>query len=88
MPSIDEGPTPDDLRRFNRETGYCPDCGAEVFDQADVCPKCFAYLGGDVLSKHPIQRWWNRKWIGLVIAAVLVAMLLMTFGWRVKTGGW
>ena len=35
MPRRDEGPSLDDLRRFGSEadtTGYCPECGAEVYD--------------------------------------------------------
>ena len=38
-----EGPSPEDLREFNREEGedfYCPECGAVISDLADICPKC------------------------------------------------
>ncbi len=37
---VDEDPTNDDLDRFAGETGYCPDCGAEIWDEAYQCPHC------------------------------------------------
>lgn len=75
----DEGPTEADLERFSRDTGYCPDCGAEVFDQADICPACYAYLGGDVARRPPFQQWYRRRWTAMVIVAILVAFLLIVF---------
>src|SRR5690242_4791978 len=57
----DEGPSRQDIERFNRETAYCPDCGAEVWDQAEVCPKCFAYLGGTTSTRPPIRKTMDRK---------------------------
>ncbi len=71
---VDEGPSEEDLRRFGDETAYCPDCGAEVWDGADVCPKCFAYLGGDTSRHRPIDRWWRSRW-KIVIVAVLIIVL-------------
>jgi len=72
---IDEGPSPEDLARFSDESGHCPFCGAEVWDQADVCPKCRNYIGGDTLSTHPTERWFRGKSQVLVILAVLLGLL-------------
>lgn len=73
----DEGPSPDDLERFDRDTAYCPDCGAEMWDQADVCPKCFAYVAGETSSKQPTQRWFHQRTVLLVIIALLAAFALI-----------
>lgn len=72
---IDEGPSSEDIERFSAETGHCPFCGAEIWDQADVCPKCRNYIGGDTLSRHPVETWWRKKWGVLVILAVLLGLL-------------
>lgn len=75
---IDENPSPEDIERFDREIAYCPDCGAEIWDQADVCPKCFAYLGGHTSSREPIQRWVHHRTILLIIFGLLA---LFAFLW-------
>ncbi len=72
---IDEGPSAEDLERFSDDTAHCPFCGAEIWDEADICPKCRNYIGGDTLSKHPIQRTFEKKWITLVIIALILGML-------------
>lgn len=59
------------------ETGYCPECGAEIWDQADICPKCFSYIGGEVLHRPPMERWWRQKWRIVVIVAVLAAFAIV-----------
>jgi hypothetical protein len=74
---IDEGPSSEDIDRFDRETAYCPDCGAEMWDQADVCPKCFAFVGGVTSSKQPIERWFQRRLMVAVIIALLIAFGLI-----------
>ncbi|MBL9118366.1 MAG: hypothetical protein JNL80_00450 [Phycisphaerae bacterium] len=73
----DEGPSDDDLRRFGSEVAYCPDCGAEVWDQADVCPTCFAYLGGDT-SRRRGQR--HRRWRTAVILIILASIAVSWVG--------
>jgi hypothetical protein len=75
MREIDEDPSPEDIERFSDATAYCPDCGAEVWDQADVCPKCFAYLGGDTATRSPMQEWFRRRWILLVIIVLIILMV-------------
>lgn len=88
----DEGPSPEDLRRFGGDTAYCPDCGARVWDQADVCPKCYAYLGGDTARRRTAGGGAARvRWRSLVIILLLAAMLFSLAGFsglfRILFGG-
>jgi hypothetical protein len=78
--SRDEDPSDDDLRRLDHETAFCPapGCGAEVWDSAEVCPKCHAYIGGNTLSRPPVDHWLRvrpRGWFAIVAIILLLAML-------------
>ena len=70
----DEGPSADDIRRFGGDdrSGYCPDCSALIYDDADVCPSCGAYVHGQVLSRPPVDRHVQRRFTILVIIIVLI----------------
>lgn len=70
---IDEGPSSEDIDHFDRDTAYCPDCGAEVWDEAEVCPKCHSFIGGQTLTRKPIQKWVDRRMALLVVIALLIA---------------
>ena len=77
MPRRDEGPSPDDLRRFGEEadtTGYCPECGAEVYDDADACPKCFAWITGRTLHKPPEDLALQKKVRQVIVFITLLTM--------------
>ena len=43
----DLGPSPEDLERFGdqHQHGWCPQCGAEVWDDAEFCPECGDQIG-------------------------------------------
>ena len=75
---IDEGPSPEDIERFGRgeETGYCPACGAEIWDLVDFCPKCHESLPGGAARRPPLEEHFRRKWIVLVVILMAIAMLL------------
>ncbi len=73
---IDEGPSSADIERFDRVEAYCPDCGAEIWDQADVCPKCYAYLGGETSRHKPVDLWLRQRWTMFVVIILLLAMLI------------
>jgi len=73
----DEGPSSEDLDRFGDDTARCPDCGAQVWDQAEVCPKCHAYIGGNTTTKMPIESWIHKRWAMLIIIALLIAFGLL-----------
>ncbi len=74
---INEGPSPEDLERFSDESGHCPECGASIWDQADICPKCFSYLAGHTSSYHPVTRVFAQKWRVIIVLLVVVAFLMM-----------
>lgn len=75
----DEGPSEDDIDRFGDKSptldARCPDCGARVWSEADVCPKCFAYLGGD--APRARKGLFAGRWRTAVIVALIVAMLTL-----------
>lgn len=73
---IDEGPSEDDLKRFDGDSGYCPECGEEIWDSAEVCPSCGQYVGGKVSTREPIEQGCRKQWIVLIVLAVLIAFLL------------
>lgn len=76
----DDGPSLDDLNRFGRDTGYCPHCGAEVYDQAMFCPQCTRPIEGNVRSEHPSRsREFDAKWIAVVAIFIVLGLL----GWAV-----
>ena len=73
---LDSGPGPEDLRRFGGETAYCPDCGGEVWDQAEVCPACGAYLGGPTISRPPHRQVFRQRVLILATLLALLALIL------------
>lgn len=76
---IDEGPSSEDLESFDRDTGYCSECGAEIWDQSDICPKCGFALTRGTLSRPPVEDWWRHRsiaLIGLLTTAAFLWMLL------------
>lgn len=71
----DDGPSLDDLNRFGRDTGYCPHCGAEVYDQAVFCPKCERPIEGEVRSERNTSPEFNAKWVALIAVVVILGLL-------------
>ncbi len=51
----------------------CPECGAEIYEDAERCPACGAYVVMR-LSDTGRRPWW---WVAVVI--VLVGLLLLLF---------
>jgi len=78
--SRDEHPSSEDLERFGGDTALCPECGAEVWDEADVCPKCFAYLGGDTFRRSRIPPA-VRMWIIIALVAAMAVGALVLAPW-------
>jgi hypothetical protein len=74
--AFDEDPDSADIERFDHDRATCPDCGAEVWDAAEVCPKCFAYLGGDPASGAAGNTWLTRRWLLLALTALLIIGLI------------
>lgn len=55
------------------ETIICPECGAEIFDDVDVCPVC---LHAIIRDTSP----WSGKSVGWIIFGILgiIATLIAT----------
>ena len=73
----DEDPSPGDLERFGHDSAYCPECGAEIWDQAEFCPACGGQVGGRTLGRPPLDTWLQRRWLILVAVAALAAFILV-----------
>ena len=78
----DEGPSDEDIRRFGHEADpdganvFCPDCGAGMHVDAEICPKCCCFTAGDTLRRHPRQERRRRTIILTVIGLLVLALLL------------
>ena len=73
----DEGPSPEDIDRFGGDTGYCPACGAEVWDQAPQCPSCGHWIEGKVGSRPPMEAWMRSRTMLFVVIIVIIAFVLV-----------
>jgi hypothetical protein len=76
---IDEGPSEEDLDRLSDETGYCPACGAEIWDEAPVCPKCRSVVSGGTLRRPPREDWFQRRFLAVVALLVVLAFIVLMF---------
>lgn len=84
-PARDDDFDPDDSDQYEvdeadavlgeRDTAFCPECSAEIYDSADICPKCFAWLDGET-SRHPLSKRRRRDWVQKAVAWALIAALL------------
>ncbi|MBI70001.1 MAG: hypothetical protein CMJ38_08445 [Phycisphaerae bacterium] len=74
---IDEYPSDEDIERFSDETGFCPHCGEEIYDDSDWCPKCDNPLHGNGTGhRHPLSAIMTKK-----IGVILLVVLLLAFLW-------
>ena len=73
----DEGPSLDDLNRFGGDTAYCPECGEEIWDQAEFCPRCRAFLAGHTSSRPPEASAIQRRIIIAIAIIALAAFVLL-----------
>ena len=77
---IDEGPSEADLDRFNRdEEGYCPECSAPVYDDAEICPNCGQQIGGQISGKPRVDREAQHRLTVIIVVLVILGFL----GWLV-----
>jgi len=55
----------------------CPECGAEIYEDAERCPACGAYV---VMRLSDTRRrpWW---WVAVVIGLVGLLLLLFVPWW-------
>lgn len=75
----DEGPSDEDLDRFGDGSpaadARCPDCGAAVWSGADVCPRCYAFIGDAPASAG--RGFFAHRWRALVVVLLILAMLTL-----------
>jgi uncharacterized paraquat-inducible protein A len=65
-----EYPDPADSN-WDQDTTSCPYCKAEIYDQAERCPRCGKYISDETA---PARRpWW------IIIGAVAVVVIVI--GW-------
>lgn len=57
------------------ETVPCPHCGADVYENAEQCPRCGKYLSAeDAPPSRP------RGWVAVMMVLALVAAVMWVFG--------
>jgi hypothetical protein len=71
----DEDPSFEDMDRFSHTTGFCPECGAEIWDEAFACPECDAVVEGEVGREPPHAARLGRRTAMVLVAVVLLALL-------------
>ncbi len=62
----DDDPSPEDIARLDNPVRTCPECGKEVFDDAEVCYHC-----GHAFSRAPKGP--------TTLQVVVVAMIVLVF---------
>lgn len=73
---LDEGPSQEDIERFSEdETGYCPNCGEEIWDDANRCNACDEWLHTGPSHQDRITRDLNKKLIVLISILVLIGFV-------------
>ncbi len=76
----DEDPSSEDLERFGGETAFCPACGAQMWDQAEICPRCGAWTAGPG-HRTPLEAGRRRRVIVVVSLLAAAALLLALLRW-------
>jgi uncharacterized protein (DUF983 family) len=64
-----DAPRLEDVEQFSDATRRCPECGTDVYDEAEVCYKC-GYAFGD--SKEGEA----KPWVVWVVVAIVIAILV------------
>ena len=69
-----EFPEEDDFDDDRSETVPCPECGAEVYEDAPQCPHCGTYV------THDTNIWSGRPawWIALGLLGILAVVLALS----------
>lgn len=70
----DEGPSQEDIERFSRnETGFCPNCGEEVWDDSTQCNSCGFWLQEGTSSRHPVDDIFRKQSFAIIGVIVIIA---------------
>ena len=60
-------------------TAVCPNCGAEIYEDAEYCPVCESYVTPDAGASSRRPLWWLL--LGLAGIVATVAALSGFFSW-------
>ena len=72
----DEGPSPEDIERFSdSETGYCPHCGSDIWDDVSRCPSCQSWLNDGTSHRDPVTNDFRKRFLIFIVVAILIAFL-------------
>ena len=72
-----DDPSSVDLERLDHEAAYCPECGAEVWDDAQSCPTCGAYFSIPTGRPPAHQAARHLVTVLLVVLAAIGLLLLI-----------
>jgi DNA-directed RNA polymerase subunit RPC12/RpoP len=75
----EEFPEDSDFGDEEPNTIRCPECGAEVYDDAVQCPTCGSYLPADTSPWSGRSLWWIV--LGLLGAGAAIAALVGLTRW-------
>lgn len=68
-----EGPSREDISRFDDVTVKCPECGTELFDDVAICWKCGRALGSGAAKagKFPV--------VTVIVVVLVIVGFLVAF---------
>jgi uncharacterized protein (DUF983 family) len=69
----DEHPSQEDIDRFSDETGFCPHCGEEIWDDATQCHACDTWIETGTVHDNPTTLFFKKKCSILIIIIILIA---------------
>jgi len=69
-------PNDDTLDEDRDHTAPCPNCGAEIYDDAVQCPVCGEYLTNDTSPWSGRPLWWVLLGLAGIVAVIVVLGLL------------
>jgi uncharacterized OB-fold protein len=74
---LKDEPQPEDVEELEHEeetkTVRCPSCGAEVYEDAERCPKC-----GDYVEPGGVHKV-GRVWVWIVLVLILAAIVFLVW---------
>ncbi len=72
-----EYPDADPYDEDSTDTVTCPECGADVYEDADVCPVCGEFLIPDTRPWSGKPTWWIV--LGILGVIATAAALVLAF---------
>ncbi|CAG1001862.1 hypothetical protein PHYC_02949 [Phycisphaerales bacterium] len=73
---LDENPSESDVEAFGDATVTCPECGASLYDDVQICWKCGHALSGAAKGPRP----WVI-WVAIAMVALFMVGLLASAIW-------